>query len=175
MGLYLAVGWILLPTVCKEIPFSCQIWMSKCSKDPAPPYLCHLLKCCHYNGDFQFEAGCLVSRLRKWHCYSLTIIALLGMPGSSMTFMYADFWDFVEQGVYTHYVYYIYCAEWPGMHFCHISDFGEIINYWYTFLSVDLQNPENCPLIIICHWHHLSWVSRGIPKPYFNYSWVNVL
>lgn len=53
--------------------------------------LSHLLKCCHYDGVFQFEAGCLVSRLRKWHCYSLTIVALLGMPGSSMTFMDADF------------------------------------------------------------------------------------
>lgn len=123
------------------------------------------------DGDLQFEAGCLFSRLRKWHCYSLTIVALLGMPGSSMTFMSADFWDLVEQGIYKHYVHSNYCAQWPGMHFCHISDFSEFISYWCMFLSVDLQNPQNYLVIIICHWHHLSWVSHGIPKPCWRYSW----
>ena len=94
------------------------------------------------------------------------------MPGSSMTLMYTDFWDFVDQGIYAHYVFYNCCVQWPGMHFCHINDFGEIINYWCTFLSVDLRNPQNYLVIITCHWHHLSWVSHEIPKAYWLYSWV---
>lgn len=58
------------------------------------------------------------------------------------------------------------------MHFYHISNFGEIIGYLCTFLSDDLQNSKNYLVIISCHWHHLSWVSHGIPKPYQHYSWV---
>jgi hypothetical protein len=55
---------------------------------------------------------------------------------------------------------------------CHISDFDEIINYWCTVLSVDLQNPKNYLVIISCDWHNLSWVCHGIPKPYWHDSWV---